>query len=65
MKNCEPFVFGPLFAMQSKLAMIGDTARTAAAEMCQFHEATNEFQGERGDYKWPSGFAAPRGERPV
>ena len=33
MKNCEPFVFGPLFAIQSKLAVIENIARAGTPEI--------------------------------
>ena len=47
MKNCEPFVFGPLFAIQSKLWAIESTARAESrnAKVCQIHEAKYESRG--------------------
>jgi len=49
-KNCEPFVSGPLFAIQSKLGMIENIARARAVnrdtKMCQFHEGMNRLQGK-------------------
>ena len=39
-------MFGPLFAIQSKLVMVGNKARSSRPrdEICQFHEPRSELQ---------------------
>lgn len=51
MKNCEPFVFGPLFAMQSKLAMMENHG---ARGQPRYKDASVWLSNERerGKPKW-------------
>ena len=66
MKNCEPFVFGPLFAIQSKLWMIENIERAESrnAKVCQFHQAKTSHGVRRvggGGPRWLNRFTGALG----